>query len=133
MVHLKVHPSSGDLLTTGSRPTPSGAILALHRRTCHLLHASPCFSRSHTHSDRSPCQTGHPNTCFGVRTPEVNYRWLLTRCVTMDSKCNLSGPQFSSVAQSCPTLCDPHEPQHTRPPCPSPTPRVHPNPCPLSW
>ena len=27
----------------------------------------------------------------------------------------------------------PHEPQYTRPPCPSPTPGVHPNPCPLSW
>ena len=27
----------------------------------------------------------------------------------------------------------PHEPQHARPPCPSPTPGVHPNPCPLSW
>ena len=26
----------------------------------------------------------------------------------------------------------PHEPQHTRPPCPSPTARVHPNPCPFS-
>ena len=26
-----------------------------------------------------------------------------------------------------------HEPQHTRPPCPLPTPRVHSNPCPLSW
>ena len=26
----------------------------------------------------------------------------------------------------------PHEPQHSRLPCPSPTPRVHPNPCPLS-
>ena len=26
----------------------------------------------------------------------------------------------------------PHESQHTRPPCPSPTPRVHPNPCPSS-
>ena len=26
----------------------------------------------------------------------------------------------------------PHEPQHTRPPCPSPTPGVHPNPCPSS-
>ena len=26
----------------------------------------------------------------------------------------------------------PHEPQHARPPCPSPTPRVHPNPCPSS-
>ena len=26
----------------------------------------------------------------------------------------------------------PHEPQHSRPPCPSPTPGVHPNSCPLS-
>ena len=26
----------------------------------------------------------------------------------------------------------PHEPQHTRPPCPSPTSGVHPNPCPSS-
>ena len=32
--------------------------------------------------------------------------------------------QCSSVAQSCPTL-RPHEPQHARPPCPSPTPGVH--------
>ena len=40
--------------------------------------------------------------------------------------------QFSSVAQSCLTLCDHHGLQHARPPCPSPTPRVHPNPCPLS-
>ena len=34
--------------------------------------------------------------------------------------------QFSSVTQSCPTL-QPHQPQHARPPCPSPTPGVHPN------
>ena len=27
----------------------------------------------------------------------------------------------------------PHELQHTRPPCPSPTPRVYPKSCPLSW
>ena len=32
--------------------------------------------------------------------------------------------QFSSVTQSCPTLW-PHELQHARAPCPSPTPRVH--------
>ena len=37
--------------------------------------------------------------------------------------------QFSSVAQSS---LRPHEPQHARPPCPSPTPGVHSNPCPLS-
>ena len=37
--------------------------------------------------------------------------------------------QFSSVTQSCLTL-RPHELQHARPPCPSPTPRVYPNSCP---
>ena len=40
--------------------------------------------------------------------------------------------QFSSVTQSCLTLCDPHESQHARLPCPSPTPRVHSNSCPSS-
>ena len=40
--------------------------------------------------------------------------------------------QFSSVAQSCPTL-RPHRLQHARPPCPSPTPGVYSNSCPLSW
>ena len=38
---------------------------------------------------------------------------------------------FSSVTQLCPTLCDPMN-HNTRPPCPSPTPRVYPNSCPLS-
>ena len=37
--------------------------------------------------------------------------------------------QFSSVTQSCRTLCDPHGLQHTRPPCPSPTPRAYPGSC----
>ena len=39
--------------------------------------------------------------------------------------------QFSSVTQSCLTLRS-HELQHTRPPCPSPTPRVYSNSCPSS-
>ena len=39
--------------------------------------------------------------------------------------------QFSSVAQSCPTL-QPHELQHARLPCPSPTPRAYSNSCPSS-
>ena len=41
------------------------------------------------------------------------------------------GLQFSSVAQSCPTL-RPHESQHSRPSCPSPAPGVYSNSCPLS-
>ena len=43
--------------------------------------------------------------------------------------------KFSSVQFSHSVVSNslrPHEPQHTRPPCPSPTPRVHPNSCPLS-
>ena len=41
-----------------------------------------------------------------------------------------------SVQFSCSVMSDsllPHEPQHARPPCSSPTPRVYPNSCPLSW
>ena len=40
--------------------------------------------------------------------------------------------QFSSVAQSYPTLLGPHGTQYARPPCPSPTPGVYSNSCPLS-
>ena len=42
---------------------------------------------------------------------------------------------FSSVQFSCSVMSDslqPHELQHARLPCPSPTPRVHPNSCPSS-
>ena len=44
--------------------------------------------------------------------------------------------QFSSVQFSCSVVSDslrPHELQHARPPCPSPTPRVHSNSRPSSW
>ena len=42
---------------------------------------------------------------------------------------------WGSVQFSCSVVSNslwPHESQHARPPCPSPTPRVHPKPCPLS-
>ena len=47
----------------------------------------------------------------------------------------ISSVQFSSFQFSRSVVSDslwPHELQHTRPPCPSPTPGVHPNPCPLT-
>ena len=47
----------------------------------------------------------------------------------------LSNVNFPSVQFSHSVLSDslrPHESQHIRPPCPSPTPGVHPNSCPLS-
>ena len=60
------------------------------------------FDYYHSHSCSQPCQVPYP---------------------------------FSSVQFSHSVVSDslqPHESQHTRPPCPSPTPRVYSNPCPLS-
>ena len=45
-------------------------------------------------------------------------------------------PFICTVQFSCLVVSDslwPHELQHGRSPCPSPTPGVHPNPCPLNW
>ena len=44
----------------------------------------------------------------------------------------ISSVQFSSIAQSCPTLCNPWI-SDARPPCASPTSGVHSNSCPSSW
>ena len=49
----------------------------------------------------------------------------------MDVYLQFSSVPFSSVAVVSDSL-RPHESQHARPLCPSPTPRVHPNPCPSS-
>ena len=46
------------------------------------------------------------------------------------------GVKCSSVQSSHLVVSDslpPHELQHARPPCPSQTPKVYPNSCPLSW
>ena len=48
---------------------------------------------------------------------------------------NIVKPCISSVQFSHSFMSDslwPHEPEHARPPCPSPIPRVYPNSCPLS-
>ena len=50
--------------------------------------------------------------------------------VQLSSVAKFSSVQFSRSVMS--NSLWPHEPQHTRPPCPPPTPGVHPNPCPLS-
>ena len=54
-------------------------------------------------------------------------KWLVNCMVRL--KFGAYSVQFSSVTQSCPTLCDP---RHSRPLCRLPTPRVYSNSCPLS-
>ena len=62
----------------------------------------------------------------------INFYWsIFALNVVLVSAVQQSDQLFSSVPQSCPTL-QPHELQHDRPPCPSPTTGVHPNPGPLS-
>ena len=56
-------------------------------------------------------------------------------CVPEPITTLLIGYQFSSVQFSCSVVSDslwPHESQHARPPCPSPTPGVHSDSCPSS-
>ena len=57
-----------------------------------------------------------------VNTVSVFHQTLLSSSVSV---------QFSRSVVS--DSLRPHEPQHSRPPCPSPTPGVHPNSYPLSW
>ena len=74
-----------------------------------------------------PCKTLLPKAIitinFWVSVPKTNLHQPSFNCAY--------SVQFSSVAESCPTLRS-HESQHTRPPCPSPTPRAYPNSCPLN-
>ena len=77
----------------------------------------------------SPTPGAYPNSC-------PLSRWChptISSSVVLFSSCPQSFP--ASVQFSRSVVSDslwPHELQHTRPPCPSPTPGVHPNPCPLS-
>ena len=50
-------------------------------------------------------------------------------CVVFSFCVSFSSVQFSHSLMS--NSLRPHEPQHARPPCPLPTTRVHPNPCPI--
>ena len=57
----------------------------------------------------------------------------IKRCLLLGRKAITNLVQFSSVQLlSHVRLLQPDESQHARPPCPSPTPRVYPNPCPSS-
>ena len=61
-------------------------------------------------------------------------RWCLEHLLSLWKAVILNEPGRGSVQFSHSVVSDslrPHEPQHARPPCPSPTPGVHPNPCPL--
>ena len=83
------------------------------------------------------------NLCMYVQTQTVQthavqrstifrMKWNIDRkAESLRSPLTLNSAQLSHSVMS--DSLRPHEPQHARPPCPSPTRRVHPNSCPLSW
>ena len=67
---------------------------------------------------------GHIKFWWSVLYCKTNLKRLLLKCI-------ISSVQFSHSVVS--NTLQPHGLQHARPPCPSPTPRVYTNSCPLSW
>ena len=69
----------------------------------------------------------NPSSCvWGTMRPNWNRVWSRERFIS-----SIPSVQFSCSVVSASLW--PHESQHSRPPCPSPTPRVYSNSCPLSW
>ena len=60
-----------------------------------------------------------------AKLPNSFYETTITLIPKLDSSVQISHSVMSDCVQ-------PHELQHTRPPCPSPTPGVHPDSCPSS-
>ena len=85
----------------------------------------------------STCNAGDPRLITGSgRSPgEGNGTPLQYSCLENPMDRGVWWATVHRVQFSCPVMSDslrPHEPQHARPPCPSPTPGVYPNSCPLS-
>ena len=99
-------------------PSPRGS----SQYTDHLLHLSLIIIPSNS-------------ICFNVYTlfPVTRSSGLLyeqAQHTSAEGTVSLYSVQFSRSVVS--DSLRPHESQHTRPPCPSPTPRVHSNSCPSS-
>ena len=86
--------------------------------------AQSCLTLSSPMNCSTPCLSVHnqlwdtpglsPSQTCGIRSYWGGSRYQFSHSVMSDS-------------------LRPHESQHARPPCPSPTPEVYPNSCPLSW
>ena len=73
--------------------------------------------------------------CVSQSCPTLGTPWTVAHqtplCMDLPGQdTGVGSVQFSRSVMS--GSLQPHEPQHARPPCPSPTTRVHPNPCSLS-
>ena len=108
LAYLKVNPSSSCLPSTFPKFFPSSSLYIKWMASFFILYSKLVILIS-------PCW-------FYLWSTQI-------RCLLSSHWC------FNSFQFSCSVVYDslqPHELQHTRPPCPPPTPRVYPNSCPLS-
>ena len=126
-----------------SHQLPWASVASCHSELFRDDQAKPNSSAFDVEWDRSEPSGQHrtglvrPGTYFARTFPHEG-NWGQRRAVPLSWTLGL--PQrhslLYSVQFSCSVMSNSlqlHEPQHTRPPCPSPTPGVQPNPCPLSW
>ena len=80
------------------------------------------------------------HNCLLHPEDNIKYIWLKWYSCLIQANANVIcfnySVQFSSVQFNRSVVSNslqPHEPQHARPPCPSPTPGVHSNSCPSQW
>ena len=124
-------PSPGDLPDPGMEPrSPALQADALSSEPPGLLILYMVVSICHS---QAPSTSHLPLSPLGIRT------LLLYVCVSISAfQIGSSVPdsasiQFSSIHSVVSNSLRPHESQHARPPCPSPSPRVHSNSHPSSW
>ena len=101
--------------------------------------ANYCYMKHHkwiSNAEMGGNQT-QKSTCFvillvwGSRISKSIDRKFISGCLGLGVGERLTGQSVSQFSHSVVTL-RPHRLQHARPPCPSPTPGVYPNSCPLS-
>ena len=110
-------------------------------RLCRILYMSDCIQISSFKRGKIVCVvTGHNFNHMGPSqilklifhmAPCTVYYANHIRYFSCSFNYQFSSVQFSRSVVS--NSLRPHEPQHASPPYPSPTPRVHPNSCLLSW
>ena len=103
-------------------------VLKLNIPETKIMASSPITSWQ---TDREIVETGADFICWGSKiTADSDWNHEIKRCLFLGRKVMTNLVQFSCTVVS--DSLQPHGTQHTRPPCPSPTPRIYPNSCPLS-
>ena len=95
-----------------------------------ILEHFACLMRNLCAGQEATVRTGHGTTDWFQIGKGVHQGCILSPCL-FNMYAEFRSVQFSHSVVS--DSLQPHESQHARPPCPSPTPRVYPNSCPLSW